>query len=713
MAFTAVHYPTDKDQGHLPYWLNNEELGVASDNFFDQFVIFDGTDPTGQGASELLEDPPSPSILLDSLNDSLANSSSNDQDTPPRQSQTEVEAPSASLKIASIPSSQVPILEQSRSVPPELTTPLLADPVLSGGSISDSELLRLEGISLKSPRLDAASSSSSPQFANTTIASPRKHSRVFDSIRSKFHRVTHRSKSHKLHHPSQMAATGGPAMVNTFRRDEGACYEIPASLDLNGLGDIKLEESSVPLDSRGLPLSPPLTGRIPADHHPSDIIDFVTGQFDDPFCDDLLAPPAVINPVSKSHNASLDTPMHTPGMHEDAFYHHSMAIMESTNGHSFHPQHRQPKHRNTSSAEWPMEGILTSDTNADAIWTASSPSITPAYVPEGGSSMPSPGWWDAPQHNGPHGRPRTHSGIHSTSSLSLPMHGQQGELPYEYTTSHNADLSGLMIHMPQPRAPQAAVLGSGMGDTTLTMSPISYYPTPGTVHRHPSASSSASSSHHHPHRGQHQHHHLSEQQQQRRPRPRAPSSGARHYGGGGGAPMSSPRKIFSCYALREESASPSPMPHGHGHGPHPRPRHRASESSLAVRKRRSWSRRAQHQGGGAEAPRTPSGAHHRPTRSASYSGGGEGGMSRGRGGEGGGGGSFSIEFCNYTPNDKKVLMNGVAPSGSSKTKARREREAMEHKRKLNDLYIDALRAAGGDVDKLLEAERAFRIHDEE
>lgn len=61
---------------------------------------------------------------------------------------------------------------------------------------------------------------------------------------------------------------------------------------------------------------------------------------------------------------------------------------------------------------------------------------------------------------------------------------------------------------------------------------------------------------------------------------------------------------------------------------------------------------------------------------------------------------MSIEFCNYTPSDKKVLMNGVAPSGSSKTKARREREAQEHKRKMSEAYMQVIRAAGGDVEKL-------------
>ncbi|KAE9982102.1 hypothetical protein EG328_011205 [Venturia inaequalis] len=41
-------------------------------------------------------------------------------------------------------------------------------------------------------------------------------------------------------------------------------------------------------------------------------------------------------------------------------------------------------------------------------------------------------------------------------------------------------------------------------------------------------------------------------------------------------------------------------------------------------------------------------------------------------------------FINYTPSDKKRILTGVAPSGSSKTKARREKEAAEQKRKMSE-----------------------------
>lgn len=66
------------------------------------------------------------------------------------------------------------------------------------------------------------------------------------------------------------------------------------------------------------------------------------------------------------------------------------------------------------------------------------------------------------------------------------------------------------------------------------------------------------------------------------------------------------------------------------------------------------------------------------------------------------GGDSGVGFVNFTPNDGGVLMTGVAPSGSSKTKARREKEAQERRRRLSEAAIKAVAAAGGDVDKLLE-----------
>lgn len=60
----------------------------------------------------------------------------------------------------------------------------------------------------------------------------------------------------------------------------------------------------------------------------------------------------------------------------------------------------------------------------------------------------------------------------------------------------------------------------------------------------------------------------------------------------------------------------------------------------------------------------------------------------------------SMGFVNYTPNDSKRILTGVAPSGSSKTKARREQEANEKKRKLSLAVLKAVEEAGGDPEPL-------------
>jgi hypothetical protein len=56
-----------------------------------------------------------------------------------------------------------------------------------------------------------------------------------------------------------------------------------------------------------------------------------------------------------------------------------------------------------------------------------------------------------------------------------------------------------------------------------------------------------------------------------------------------------------------------------------------------------------------------------------------------------------IDFVNFTPSDSRKILTGVAPSGSSKTKARREREAVERRRKLSAVAKAAVLKAGGDL----------------
>lgn len=62
-----------------------------------------------------------------------------------------------------------------------------------------------------------------------------------------------------------------------------------------------------------------------------------------------------------------------------------------------------------------------------------------------------------------------------------------------------------------------------------------------------------------------------------------------------------------------------------------------------------------------------------------------------------------IDFVNFTPKDATKLLSDVAPSGSSKTRARREQEAREKRKKLSEAALAAVRSAGGDVEALERA----------
>lgn len=63
----------------------------------------------------------------------------------------------------------------------------------------------------------------------------------------------------------------------------------------------------------------------------------------------------------------------------------------------------------------------------------------------------------------------------------------------------------------------------------------------------------------------------------------------------------------------------------------------------------------------------------------------------------------SLDFVNFTPSDSQKILLGVAPSGSSKTKARREQEAIEKKRKMSLAVEKAVKDVGGDVEQLRAA----------
>ena len=60
-------------------------------------------------------------------------------------------------------------------------------------------------------------------------------------------------------------------------------------------------------------------------------------------------------------------------------------------------------------------------------------------------------------------------------------------------------------------------------------------------------------------------------------------------------------------------------------------------------------------------------------------------------------------FVNFTPQDSNKILSGVAPSGSSKTKARREKEAADKRRRFSQAAVRAVVEAGGDLEALSKA----------
>ncbi|KAI1742622.1 hypothetical protein F4680DRAFT_411245 [Xylaria scruposa] len=665
MASTAVRFPVD-NESQLPFWPDNEELPMA-DNFFDQYVTFDTSDAAALGG-EVLEDPPSPSILLESLQPEVANSSSGSLDLPPDSSHIETSA-----RASSHPTSVAPQTSSADQIIPDsaLLATLAGESVLNTGSISDSELLHLEGISLQSsPQRRNATARSSPIFATSRPRSPQKRNRFVDSVYATVRRAAHRLKPTRQEQLQPVDMTD----LDAFLSDPRSGLEL-FDINFDELTDPTVAIKHEPIDCNGLPLSPPPTGRIPRVGSSG----FVAGHLEDPFCDEVLGSPAVVQPARRQN---VDTPMDTPAINGETFFHNQSMTATHANASSF--RRPQKMYRSTSSAEWPTEGLLTDMKYAEDANMWSSTSSSAAYVTDNGNgNIQSPNWWDTPEisHAEPvhHNRP-TNGGMRDNVTHNISMHSQQAELPYEY---NNDLLSGLMIHMPQPRTPQASVLGSNINEHLLATS------TPSSSSYHMQGTPNLSRAHHFPpqHSSHKGHGHTD-----RRPRPRAPSSGARHHGA-----QTSPRKLrnsMSMGYLREESQSPSPIHprHSHGHPPahhhsghqnHHQERRQQRSSSLAVRKQRSFSRRSE--------PRTPGSATFATTPSS-------------------GSGGVDLSFVNFTPNDKNVLMTGVAPSGSSKTKARREKEALEKAARLGEA---ALKVAGGDVNPglLKELMRDFSLPD--
>lgn len=640
----------------------------------------------------------------------------------------------------------------------------------TGGSISDSELLRLEGLSVNSPRglvVAASAACGVPSSSSQTISQPQLHRPITPSISTSaiftststppntgaFPLVTSKSfnnltgrhtggnqpttaddidlcnlgdkrqnnlkaagsrKFESIYATIRRAVGGGQhrtRLNHSSKTSSNNHHQQPKTAPIPQAASPSHTESAKKATRRlasetdlmwqGMPISPPLTDMNSHAHqghhghhghhaqHSGEPNPFVAGLMDDPFFDSSmafgnphhhsgLASAAEINGKSAAFNATIpNTPLHTPNIKNET--------LGGDDGSNFFPATTKP---------WSLDNrnFVTSDNMSNATSFLSSAENTVmdtwSFDPstDGGNNLAF-----TTNNEGSHNSHRNHHNL----TIQVPSY-----LHHEtHHTPGSEDLSGqgLMIHMPQPLTPNSAPLLSSQIHQThngMSLHDANVYPFPdgsGTPQHHMSS-------------------YLQQQQQpphsgSRRPKPRAPSSGARYHSHLPGGPHSiSPRKQRRP-SSSSESPSPTPMAQQQGgrrsrsmsrrqasvSGGGGGSAHRKSTTALvvtgpssdmqanAVRKRRS----------------TSSWRGPRRSQSGDVGIGGGGGISL----DGANGG---IGFVNYTPNDHNVLMTGVAPSGSSKTKMRREKEAMERQRKLSEAVVKMVTNAGVDVSMLKE-----------
>ncbi|KAK3945912.1 hypothetical protein QBC46DRAFT_336080 [Diplogelasinospora grovesii] len=622
-------------------------------------------------------------------------------------------------------------------------------PSVSGVSILDSELLKLEGLSMhgSSPSRLAPqhlSSSSVPNRSRPQSTSPRKASRlgaIYSKIRDKAAATlpTLQGKS-RQQAPSPRVISSMKAVPQLSIAMSTAKMESSATTNTRDTGRLTKPHHRLNLALRAhphmhLPLTPPLTGsgtQLPTmngddsnndggqiyfshdgsnssqssssnnSSYSDDRMEFVNALLGDPFLDaeahGVLAPPAQI-----SGNAAMpNTPLHTPlgsGMSSATTAADADAIhAASADWHHFVNDDHDDKSQ--SQNMWGCFGPATTsaaDGTPDAWWDDGSGGIDIDAMDTDDMDV---GYQLAINH---------FQGEQQHEQVKHQQHQGFERLPKTESGTEMAmedfAAGGLMIHMPQPRTPTTAVLQHHSTFTTATAS-----------FKHHEVSQSQI-------RQIQQQYQPSlpppQPQNHRRHKPRAPSSGARYLrhpdsagnltasprkmrnvGGGGSGSRSLPsptpagsssnrsasgrqhRRSASMQTLRSTAAASAPNPGGEVVG-------------ASIRKRKSWTGRR-----GSNGEPTGDAVPRKLHKSASSSFASTASTSNNTSGNGGGG--MEVDFVVFTPQDHTTLMTGVAPSGSSKTKARREREAAERQRKLSEHVLKAVAAAGGDVRKLKE-----------
>lgn len=698
----------------------------------------------------------------------------------------------------------------------------------AGGSISDSELLKLEGLSVKSPRglmvrtgpssstsistcLPSTTTSSSITSADGLLLPPSSSSltnnnnngrgvvtatttddidlcnlaknghsnfksagsRRLESIYATIRRTVGGHSRQRLHSQQQQQQQHHHHQQRIAQQQQQQQQQqpppktapLPQTSSPSLMESVERDSRSFPSEGQlmwdGIPISPPLTDMNSSHHNRADNSAFVAGLMDDPFFDShafhthdgTLGHAAQLNGKAAAFNANIpNTPLHTPN---------NLKTETATDD----PSQYFPA--TTAGDHWSL-GATSFMNSADLPHSTSF--LSDSSIIADGWSFGDPPSSDSGSNNLSFGSaadghsPSTTARNHNNLTIQVPAYAMVHDTNHTPSseTDHFGPGNALMIHMPQPRTPGSApLLSSALPGSTHHPNVAGITDATGAMYTFPG---------HHESTPQHHHLHLPQQQQQhnmatairgaytdhshRRHKPRAPSSGARYHNqhlplGAGATATLSPRKVRQ---PSSSSSSPSPTPHhtalgngrrsrsmsrrqsssiggsgagggvgGSGGGLHHRksandlPQHggivvpSSDTNSHAIRKRRSissWRGSSSSSGVGAGGNASSSrrnGSGSSSNNGDSSSGGFGLGISHGGGGGGGGsGGGAEIGFVNYTPDDHNVLMTGVAPSGSSKTKARREKEAMERQRKLSEAVVKAVTAAGVDVSRLKE-----------
>ncbi|KAH8911911.1 hypothetical protein BR93DRAFT_933012 [Coniochaeta sp. PMI_546] len=685
MALAGDPFRENKESS--AYWTKEDE---GSSDFFDEYVMLDDEDCLGPGGHtsrsyyEDLDFAPAERIM-----------------TPPTSIDTAQLVSGADTLHgrdhlqghAALSLQQHPVRYGSHTPGPQrLTQQTLEQSTGSGSSsaqrrlnssASDTELQRLEDLSMQSPRRGTAP--------------PRSHYHQPVSPRTQQPAAPAQSPK-KLGRMEMLYASIRKATTMRVRKMSSA----PIGSDIDD------EMRGRPLkQSAQMPMTPPPTGRMlpatPSQHDPLGI-SFVSGQFDDPF----------------EGSFTGGQQGHVLGYPPQPAYGSGIMV-------AGHPSSGQPN--------WPLaDGYASSGGNSveEMVWTGGSHQLhNPPQTPAGQA------WYAATPGNPLKTVTRQSSSEFGAqnamnATLNLALHLQQGGQIYHHNNhhhhygpvagagghQHSHSESGIPMHMPQPRHPAAPILHPDQAPH-----PHGQHPLPGHSHSHSLSLDAQTHSYlappTHPRPPRAGHHHAQDPSTPRRPKPRAPSSGARHTS----LSLTSPRKPppLPHQAARGRRSSSSSPDKSAATATSRSARRVTSASDLhstpssiikpdlppgatvaaaggvlnsSIRKRRSRSKSMSRTS--RTDLRTPSHGSLSSTTTAGASGEPSSSSSPTKGG------ANQIGFVNYTPDDCKVLMTGVAPSGSSKTKARREREAAERQRRMSEAVMKAVAAAGGDVGRLRE-----------